>query len=261
MTITVSAAVTSTRMVRVTVTVDPSAPSQVMTLYRDSLSGDRVPVRGAISVPETSGSWDDSEAALNRPLWYVVVDHTGAEWISAAPVTLESRLSLLSHPITGELVEVTIKNWNEVKYPQRSTVLDVEGRRERVRLWDVEGSPESPEITLRTETAEQTRVVRALCAPGNTLLLRGACDGIEDAWLGLSSDRSEQRITTRASDARRHHVLADVLLTGQPEPTTRASGDTLGDLYNAVPTNLGDIAATWATLGEIAAADLQAGTL
>lgn len=260
----ITAAATSQHTARITITVDGTedAPLQV---YRDALTGPLELVLGTVALPVESTVVDDAAVLLNRPVFYRLVASDGTSWVTPDPVTVESRLSLLSDPIGGNAVEVTIKEWTELGYDQRATVLDVEGAAQQVRLHDVESSPQSPEIILRTETGDQLQVLRALFGAGEPLLLRGACSGIEDAWLGITR-RAEQRLTTKASDWRRHHVLSDVVHTTSPDPSLRAQGDTLGDLAAYVDAQLGaagtlgDIAAIWAdgTLGDIAATDLGA---
>lgn len=264
MTAGIASAATSRHGVRLTITVDggEAGPLQV---WRDSLSGPLQLVLGGEALAVEATVLDDTEAPLNRPLYYRLVAADGSSWVTPDPVTVESRLSLLSEPISGTSVEVTVKEWNEQGYDQRATVLDIEGAAQQLRLHDVESSPQSPQITLRTETGDQLALVRKLFAPGDAVLLRGACAGIEDAYLGVTK-RVEQRVTMRADDWRRHHILTDVVHEAGPDRSLRARGDTLGDLAAYVDASvgvsgtLGDIASLWpdGTLGDIAATDLGA---
>lgn len=259
MSTTLTAVAVSGYAVRVTLTVDPADPiAGPITVWRESLEGTRVPVRGSVDHPGQSDVWDDTEAPLNRQTWYVLVDAAGREIYTADPVIQAAGQPVLSDPLTGAWVHVTVVEENERRYPQRATVLDVEGRRQRIRIYDVEGSADLPALKLRTDTATDLSLLRDLFKSGKVLQLRYSCPGGEDAWIGLTGERSEQRRTMRISDWTRYHVL-EPMAEEQPDPETRATGDTLQDLHNAVPGTLQDIADQWpGTLLDIASTDLGA---
>ena len=227
-----------------------------MTVYRDDLTGTLRPVIGAQGIPARDTVLIDPEPTLNRPTWWRVVLSTGQSQTTATPVTVAATLPVLSSPRTrAHVVLDSIQDWPELVYPQRVTVVDVVGRRQRAILADVEGSPSSKPI-LVTASGPDLDVFRRLCAPGVPLLLRGSVPGVEPAWIQVTG-RTERRITLRADDWRRRHLLDVQHLEDTPDAGVPVVGDTLGDLAAAVPTTLGAIAARWSTLGQIATADLR----
>lgn len=176
-------------------------------------------------------------------------------WVTD-PVTLTADYPVLSHPVTGEQVQLTIVDWPELSYDNGRKVMRIPRRRSPVVMTGIEYMPtSSPE--LMTKTAAEMRRFRALVEPGDALLLRPSCPGIEDAYMSLAT-RTEARMTVRAADQVRIHEM-DADHVEAPDMHLRGRGDTLGDLHQAVPTTLADIHARWpGRLFDIADADLKA---
>ena len=255
-TVTVAASALSSRATgRVTVTVTGAVVGETMTVWRDDLSGVLRPEMGGRNIPAASTVIDDPCVMLGRPTWWRVVTSTAVSAISPTPVTIAATLPVLSDPVMGDEVAVSIKDWPELSYAGRVTVIEVEGDPQRRILSDVESTPTSEPI-LWTATREELAAVRRILGRGRPVLLRATDRGVEDSWIQVTG-RREQRITMRAADARRIHKLTVEHWADVPDLDQRAKGDTLGMLAVAVsPQTLGSIAATWATLGGIASADL-----
>lgn len=233
-------------------------PATPWTLWRVD-GATETAVRGAVERPLTDSPGTvvyDREEPLNRPFAYVLryVDaDTGAVAVYSEWLTVAASLPILSDPITGEPVDVTVVEWPEVKRSARSSVFDVAGRDTPYVVVDRMGGASSSPV-LRTITPTQRAAMRALLQTGQTLYLRSACAGLDDTYM-LVSSVSEVRITNRAADIRRRWNC-EVFNVAMPDPSITATGDTLADLAAAVPGTLADIAATWDTLLQIAAADL-----
>lgn len=230
----------------------------VLTLYRDDVET-RSPVRGVVDVVPAGDAIVavDFEAPLGRPVFYELevtrADGSVGEYV-AGPVTLEATLPVVSDPVTGEHVEVTVHEWPERISTNRGTVVEVAGRTDPVVVSDVMGAPSSSPV-LRTLTRAQVLGLRSVLADGAVVLLRAPCPGVEDAYL-VVQQHAEQRIRNDATDDRRRHILAAVH-AAPPALEIAAQGDTLADLNAAVPTTLLAISTTFSTLLEIAAADLS----
>ena len=242
--------------VRVTVTVTSPVAGSTMTLYR--VEGSReVPVLGAIDVPAASTVFDDVEVGLNTPATWRAVLSTG-EVGTSAPRTVSNALCVLSEPYSGRWVEVAILDLGERESAQRGKALDIEETAEVVYVYDVESAERHP-ISLLTFTDEDQRALLDLAASGAPLLLRSACPVHAVGWFARDggSRRTSRLNKYRASDPRMVHTFSSTVRVPIPAPDVRPAGDTLGDLHAVVPTTLGAISTTWATLGAIAAADLR----
>lgn len=171
-------------------------------------------------------------------------------------ITVAADLPVLSHPVTGEQVQVRIVTWEELGFENGRNLVRIPRRRSPIAVTGREYLPTS-QVELLTETVAAMRAVRALVAEGDVLLLRPSCPGVEDAYLSLDS-RTERRMTSRPSDPVRIHPFnADHMEA--PDMGRRGSGDTLQDLHDAVPTTLADVHDRWpGRLFDIADADLKA---
>lgn len=262
-------AVMHASLARVTITITglPTAPADVedpwpatpWTLYRSDGLNESV-VRGAIDVGLDSTSTEvvqDREYPLSKPFLYVlryvdavdgaVVVYSG--WVSAPT----PELPRISDPVSGEGVDLTVVEWPSESFESRGTYLDIDGRPDGYTLAGSLRAPES-EITLRTDDAAGWRSLRRLLMPGGTVYLRPSTPELDEAYLYVQSYRVD-RITNRASDARRLHLL-QVRTVSITQPNIAAQGSTLADLHAAFPGDLGDIAAAFTQLYEIAAAPL-----
>lgn len=162
---------------------------------------------------------------------------------------------VLSNPFTGEAANVigtTIgpRSWHSAT---AVTYRDI-------RVWDapmVHSRPEqapTQELALFTTSRRDREAVARMMSTRSPLLLRSPHTGWDDVWFAIEGDRAEERLAGRLinEEWRRHSWTLHTV----PRPDVSTSGrhvsDTLGDLHAAVPTTLGDIAARWATLGDIA---------
>lgn len=240
---------------RVSLTLIGEPAGTRVTLWRDDLSGALVGVAGGADL--AAGTVLDDTPALNRPTWYRGVVSDGRQ-VVAGPVTVTSTVPVLADPSAGDAVQVTVAQWPEIEITGRATplVVDVADPDADPVVWLT--APEAQavaQVTLRTDDGPTLRQVRAMMRPGRPLLLRGSQPGLEDPWLVITG-RRERRVTSRVYDWARYHVLDVGLPRTPPDQTVPLHGDTLGDLAAVVPTTLGAIADRWATLGDIARADL-----
>jgi len=264
---TVSPVVQTGNRVAVTVAgVNTEAPAAAeVTLYRDDLLVDRVPVRSwnarAYSATIANFVALDHEAPLARPVFYVlevtrtdgtVVERTGG------PVTIAADHPIVSDPITGSAVVLgAVEQWPELTRDSRGSTIAVAGRPDPVVITGPIAFPSSSPI-LRTDTWGDLLALRALLATGQVLQIRAPETGVEDAYLGVSK-HVEARITNRADDLRRRHSLESQHVA-MPQPDRPAVADTLQDIADAFPAplTLTDISVTYPTLLALAAADLEA---
>lgn len=240
--------------VTVTATADPAT---TYTLYRvREDTGAQTQVLGAYQIPVAGTVWDDPAAELDVPIHYVAVLSTG-ETVESASVLLIVGYPVLSIPHRGLQVSVTIADEGRDKVRKsRATVLEVEGRPDPIVVWDVRGA-ETRAPVLLVRTRDELQAVRDIFASGEPVLLRAPCPTIEDFWF-ISVDSITEAPVRRSSWAHLVTISQALVVPEAPESWLRSAGDTLGDLATAVPGTLADIAATWATLGDIAAADLGA---
>jgi hypothetical protein len=260
MSLTITAAAVSDYQARLTLTVTTPTAGATIDLYRDDLSGVLVPVLGATDLLPASTVVDDVPA-LNRMTWYRAIASTGETAMTMASVTIYSDLPVLSDPRGGRAVQVTVAEWNETSIDSTSSSvqIDTEDPAGDAVVWLIgPDGPATATLTLRTDDGPKLAAARTILKAGRPLLLRGSQPGLEDPWFVLAGQRRERRVTNNVTDWRRYMVLPVGVLSGAPDPTSQVLGDTLGDLAAAVPGTLADIAAIWATLSDIAAADLKA---
>lgn len=240
-----------------------TVPVDRLTLWRDDLEGDRVPVRGFSDLeygPELAAFVAvDHEGPLERDYFYVLelvhTDGTRSEH-AVGPYVHTSSYPLVTNPLTGETVAVTLERWDEQTREGRGAVIAVADRVDPVIVTGGMAAPVSaPE--LRTDTRQSRRELVALLSAGYPVLLRVPEVDVEDAYLVVER-HTESRLTNRPDDVRRRHVLG-VRHVGIPELETAASSDDLTDLANAFPAGtLLDVSNAFGTLLELAAADLEA---
>lgn len=222
---------------RVLVTIDGlpvvanPLPATPWTLYRTDGATER-PVRGAVGRPLTTSAGTvvvDTEYPLVRPFTYVLRYDTtaGPVAVSSAWVNVPADLPLLSHPVTGDAVPVTVRAWPSRSRAARSSALSVDGRRSPYVVVGRMAAPEGT-ITLSTLTEAHRVALWDLLDSGETLLLRAIDAGVPETYL-VPSSVSELRITNRAADVRRTWELS-VTETDMPDPAVESRGVTLADL-------------------------------
>lgn len=211
---------------------------------------------------------EDCEVCLECETTWLVIDSTGAETASAvttiSPPTspgMDNRpCPVVSNPAAGIAFPVVLlREGMGEERPGAATLVEIEGTEVPAIIWDVERAARfSPQII--TETADAETLLDDALRDGAPLLLRTPCPGVEDRWFHRVEGRNTDRIGQRPDNPARLTQLGKaVRLPGPYDPEAAIAGDTLGDLDDAVGhTTLGDIAAQWDTLGEIAATDLRA---
>jgi hypothetical protein len=261
--VTITAAVrTSARAAALSVAVAGASGGETMTLWRRVGSAALVPVMGAGAIAAASRVIVDPEAPLNRAATWVVTTSTGASAESAALTVPSasvagSALATIANPDVGVLADVGVVD------------RDTTSRANRVELVRVEGDPDPWVITDVPMSARRTVQVLALSpdaadrvwavlGDGGPVLLRCGCGQHSDLWLQPVGDSVDSApLVSTGGDLTVFALGECVVFAGNPDLTLEAAATTLGDVHSAVtPHTLGAIAARWATLGAIAAADL-----
>lgn len=244
---------------------DPADPAGTVTLVRTAGTlGDQA-VMGASNVPNLPDQWDDPEVPLGVPTVWKIRTSTGLV-VTSNPVTVDGPPiagmggapgAIVSDPVRGvSAVVVVLGEHVTTSRVSRAQAVDVEGRASRVIITHVEAaSTRTPK--LLTETLDAAQTMDEMLAPGRAVLLRASCPGVPDEWLQLVAGRTIAWFSDATSPVRVHTLGETEVLTGNPNPELRALGDTLGDIDIVSPATLDAISARWASLGEIAAADLK----
>lgn len=255
-TVTLTAVGSATLTARLQVAVADAAPGETMTITR--VDGSRVlPVMGATEIAAVDRVIVDAEIPLNRAVSWQVRTSTGAQ-ATSGPVTVTAALAAVSDPVNGRQALVVVVDRDTVSRDPRATVLEVEGD---AALWivrDVPAGRRAP-IVLYSLTRDAAGTLDAMLAAGGPLLLRCGCGYHDDLWIEPVTTTTGARLVKAARvESRLWDLGACVLHPGNPWPAgTTARGNTLGALYVAVGySTLGEIASRWATLGDIAIADL-----
>lgn len=245
---------------RTIITVDPqgAASDGTMTIWRQTDTDPMEPVAGATDIPVAGTVVVDTCVPLARPVQYIVTtdDQSAATdliTITPPPIATLGQACLVTHPLTGDVAAVAVVEWKGITHETQGSEIAIPGRRERVLMVDVELLPTSSLVLLTVDPVEAAALDQ-LCADGDILLLRCSHPDYPDAFISARR-RTTDRIT-RTDPARLH--AWQITHYGHPSLGTRAHGDTLGMLHQAVPGTLGDIAARWpGTLLDIAQADLM----
>ncbi len=249
---------------RVVVTVTGMTSPYVWTLERLDVDFGWLPVRGPGWIGDSVVT--DYEAALNQTggLYYRVTyyDLIGPNLIKftvegGSPAYLEAELPVISNPITGEYVELSVQSWPEWSRGERAATLEVPGADYPIIISDRLGAATS-QVTLRTDTVETRRSLKDLLQVGHVYQLRPACSGVldESGYLHMRQVTSRRR-SNHAGDPVRFWPL-DVTHASMPAPLIAAVGSTLQDIYDAYPTpdDLADLEAAFpGNLIDIAAED------
>lgn len=193
----------------------------------------------------------DHEAELNVGVRYAVLI-SGVE-VEASTVTLASALPLLSDPIYGRHIPVTIQSWPEMSRETTGHELQVVGNPAPIIIEGVEMLPKSS-ITL-IHPAGSAALLDAALTSSSVLRVRPSCPHLPTEWVSVRSRR--RRKFSQRPDSADVDAL-ELTHLGMPAPDTVGVGGTLGDLAAEVPTTLAAIAARWTTLADIAFEDLTA---
>lgn len=247
---------TSARAAALSITVTGAAVGETMTVWRRVGTAALVQVMGAASIPAASRVVIDPEAPLNRAASWVVTTSTGAS-DESSQLTVPSPLSAIADPVSGVLADVAVITRDTASRINRVTVVQVEGDPTPWIVADVPMDARVPLRLLATSAAATTKVWQVL-ATGEPVLLRCGCGQHADVWVQPVGDAvSSEPLVATGGDLTAFDLGECVVFAGNPDLTSLARSTTLGDVDAAVtPHTLGAIATRWATLGEIAAADL-----
>lgn len=220
------------------------------------------PVRGTVGIDVADPLVIvDREAPFGAPVQYVVswvrTDLTLGT-VMSDPVFLSADYPRLSDPFTGEYVDCTVETWPQVAWSYGTVVMDVHG---------TGVAPPAPVVISGPQQAGQSTLgirfdahnvggparLRSLLANGRVILLRAPCPTVEGYFAVQSL--AELRVTQDPADPRRR-VQLDVVHVGPPDTFLAATLPTLADLAAFEPGTLADLAGDFATLRDIAVADL-----
>ena len=232
---------------RLVVTVSGATVGATLTVTRDGS-----PVLGGVGLPAASTVLHDAAPPLNRRLSWTAALSTGESATAVLP-GIKSRRTIVSSPHRGLIAECTAAEQGQTQHEARVAVIPIENSPQPVIIEDRQ-LPPAYDREFDTDPDAETDAFHAVASLAGTLLVRHTCPTVRDAWVRQTGTR---RSETHHPDDWVTHTLS-LMEVGIPDVSMPASGDTLGDLAAAIPTSLGDIAAEWSTLGDIAAADLKA---
>ncbi|MGN8690014.1 hypothetical protein ACTND8_08940 [Atopobiaceae bacterium HCP3S3_F7] len=191
----------------------------------------------------------DHEASLSHPTRYDVV--ISGRIAASATVTVPSALPVITDPIRGRHIPVTIGSWDEWAHDRNQISLTVARRRDPIILDAVEMLPTST-ITL-IHTAGGAAALADLLQDQSLVQIRPTCPYLPTAWVSCGA-RKRSLFSHAPGSATVDQISVQHI--GQPAPDTTAQGNTLRDLALAVPTTLAAIAARWPQMIDIAYEDL-----
>lgn len=248
--------------VLVTVTGLATYPVDHITIYRQ-VAGVRTVLRGANNV--VLGGSDgfvrtDAELPFAVPVTYVAALTAGALSfeITAAPVTAAIAKVALTDAINGNAAQVVIIAWPEKTSPRPSSTYQVGGRVVVVSSPRAATPASALEVMTETDSARENLDTLLGTATSGVIQLRSEDPikyGDVDAYLAVTEDRRE-RWSQDGSDQRRRWTLTVQEVEAWPVGL-EAGGFTLQDLNDAYPVSLQQIADSFATLLDIAVADLS----
>lgn len=191
---------------------------------------------------ETLYRWD-GEAPLGRALYWALYyssDGLTPDWrfpiAKTDPLTLTAPTPVLSDPYRKLAAAIHIVGEGEDRSrSSRTTAVEIEGRSDRVVVWDVEGAPSWSPVWI-TPTLDDREALDELLEPGGPVLLRAPCPNIRTGWLISLGSRKESPIVRNRDDPARRHTLDRVEFTVSPTPDIAIAGDTLTMLSEATGT-------------------------
>lgn len=212
-------------------------------------------VRGWFEVPApASAVIVDHELPLGVPV-AVQVYLDGVLVVSGYAGYASVDAPLLTDPIWGQHIPVTILTWDVRQYERAGQVLEVSGSPSPVIIDSFERRATSTlRVLHRTGTDSASRLAARLAA-SSVLMIRPSCAHLEAAWVSVRARRR-----SRFSKAPDSAIVDELELVhiDKPWPDMRAVLSTLAELHAAVPTTLAAIRTRWpGTLGDIALEDLS----
>ena len=255
-TATIAASATASGTALLTIDVTSPGVGETMTLRRRAGS-QLLPVMGAAGIPAADRVLVDPEVPLNvATSWQLTF--SGGLVIESDPLTIVAELGTLADPVRGIVADVAVIDRDQLSRTNRATLLQVERDPTLHVVWDVPVGQTMP-LSLLTLTVEARDAVSRALETGDPLLLRCVCGLHADVWIQPTDDKTTaELLTPRAAAVSRRWLLGEVIVyTTNPRIGVVARWTTLGDIDAAVdPHTLGEIAARWGTLGQIATADL-----
>lgn len=182
----------------------------------------------------------DHEAPLNTPLRYTVEDELRTV-LATMEVTISGDLPLLTEPVWGKSVAVTIQSWPHRSHVRAGKVVEVSDSPFPVIIDGFERAASSTIALIHTDPAS-AEALEEMLATQSSLRIRPSCPYLEPAWVSVR-DRRRGRFSLRQDSAITDTM--ELLHTGMPSPGLEAIGATLLDLHEAVPTTLQEIYDRW----------------
>lgn len=194
----------------------------------------------------------DHEAPLNEQL--TVSLRVGTNAAISRTFTVPSNVPILSDPISGEGVHVTIQAWPEMAYERRGNTITISDSVWPVIIDGQEQAPSSTLTLLHNLVPSSAGDLERILSRGSVLRVRPSCPGMPAAWVSARGRR--RGLFSRRPDSATVDVI-ELLHTAMPSPDVGAIGSTLQDLANMYPGTLGDIAGDFylTTLWNIATLD------
>lgn len=211
--------------------------------------------RRIVSIAETPVV--DHEAPLNEPVTISVQvgDQPSSEWVSVTD-TIPSDYPLISDPLLGNHMEVTIQSWPDWAYERAGKTVEISDSRFPVIIDGFERGATSTLTLIHNRDTESARILQQVLRDKSVLRVRPSCPGLPAAWVSVRG-RSRRRFSAR-TDSAQVDVL-DLIHTDMPDRGQEAIGSSLQALHDAVPTTLAAISARWPNAGliTISLADLS----
>lgn len=241
---------------RATFTTTSPTTGEPVTIGIEDSRGHRHIIRGwHLATAPAVGLVIDHELPLNEEFTLHAWD---AQWVSLASVlglVLASDAPMVSDPLRGRPIPVTIASWPDRTAERAGQSLTVPGAKAPIIIDGLEHSPMSTIRLLHNQTADSASRLAEQLDQASLLLIRPSCPHIEPAWASARG-RSRSKFSTRPDSADVDEI--ELLHVDRPHSDQRAVGATLADLHAAVPGTLQDIADRWpGTLLDIAAEDLS----
>lgn len=184
----------------------------------------------------------DHEAPLGEPLnlFLQVGDDAPVEYWNN-PIILGRGLPMVSDPIRGGSVSVTIQSWPDWAYERAGKALEISDSKFPVIIDGAELGATSTVTLIAHDQSAADRLVEML-EDRSLLQIRPSCPNMEGAWVSARG-RRRRRFSARTDSAFVDTI--DLLHMGRPPLSVEAVGSTLGQLNTAIPGTLGDIHAAW----------------
>lgn len=197
----------------------------------------------------------DHEAPLNERLRVLAIVGDG-ERSDERFITVPSATPLITDPLRGLSVPVTIQSWPEFTHERAGKVLEISDNRYPFIIDGFERAPVSTITLIHNVKDGSASALADLLESRSSLRIRPSCPAMEAAWVSARG-RSRRPFSKREDSAMVDTI--ELFHTAMPDGNQQAIGNTLMDLYNAVPTTLLDISQRWPLrLIDISLEDLNA---